>query len=205
MAQSEVDCCNSALARVGAASIIALDSSTNEGRKCLVAYESNRKSELRKHNWNFSIKRVTLAPDTAAPTFDFTYQFTIPEDCLKILRPADYYLDWVIEGRKILSNTSNVLNLRYVADVPDVTQWDAVFYDMVSVSLAMDICEPLTNSVSKKSALAQDYKDAAAEARKANAFEQGQADPADDGFLVAHRTSGRAGWPANWVNFKIQA
>jgi hypothetical protein len=185
MAQSVVDICNGALHRVGASSILALTDNTREARLCAAAYDANRRAELRKHRWNFTIKRVALAPDAAAPAFDFAYQFTLPTDCLRVLLPQDADLDWVVEGRKILSNYDDVVYLRYVADITDVTQFDAAFYDLMAISLALDLCEALTDSTSKKAQLAQDYKDAVLEAKKINAFEQVPAEAPDPTFLTA--------------------
>lgn len=185
MANSSVDVCNSALQLVGAARILSLSDNSPEGRACSVSYDSNRRSELRKHRWNFAIRRVSLAPDATPPAFDYTYQFTVPSDCLRILLPNDATLDWIVEGRKILSNASNVLNLRYISDITDTTQWDAAFYDMLSISLGMDICEKLTNSTGKKTELAAAYKDALAEAKRNNAFEQLPAQAPDDDYWLA--------------------
>lgn len=186
--QSGVDCCNSALQRVGASSILSLTDNSREARACNQAYDSNRRSELRKHRWNFAIKRVSLAPDIQVPAFDFLYQFSIPSDCLRILPPGDITTDWVREGNKILTNTNMsqvassgiVLNLRYITDVTDASQWDTAFYDMLALAIAVDIVEPLTNSTAKKSVLEKDYADALSEARRNNAFEQGPENPPDD-------------------------
>jgi len=214
MSQSVVDCCNSALQKVGAASITALTDNSREARACNLAYDSNRRSELRKHYWNFATKRIQLAPDSASPAFDYAYQFTLPTDCVRVILPNDPYLDWVIEGRKILTNsmqspfgyspntgslgtvyvppgglgstsTSTVavfLNLRYIADIQDCTLWDSNFYDLMSLSLAIDICETLTQSNPKKQALQEEYKDTVNAAKKADAFETLPADPPDDGW-----------------------
>ena len=185
MAQSVVDCCNSALQKLGAASILNLSDNSLEARQCTIAFDSNRRSELRKHKWNFAIKRAVLSPDSTAPAFDYLYAFTIPADCIRVLLPEDAYCDWVMEGRKILSNDTDTLNLRYVADITDVTQWDPTFYDLAAISLAIDICEKVTNSTQKKMTLDQEYKEAAASARKANAFENLPASgPADSFWLV---------------------
>lgn len=217
MSQSVIDCCNSALSMVGAASIMSLTDNSREARVCNLQYDSNRRDELRKHYWNFAIKRAALAPDTATPAFDFAYQFTLPADCLRIVIPNDANLDWTLEGRKILTNSikspfsSNVvnsqpgtvytppggvgttytavppapqLNLRYVSDVTDCTQWDASFYAVVSIAIAIDICEPLTQSNQKKQMLLQQYKDAISEARIADAFENLPADAPDDSWWL---------------------
>ena len=185
MAQTIVDCCNSALQRVGAAPIMSLTENTPEARACAIAYDSNRRDELRKHPWTFAIKRVVLAPDETAPEFDYTYAFTVPSECLRILRPATVALDWVLEGRKILSNTSNVLNLRYLADITDPTQWDANFYNVVAGALAVDICERLTQSNVKKQLLISQYDDDVKLARRMNAFESGPVVAVDDDWWVA--------------------
>lgn len=204
--QSIVDICNSALQRCGSATIQSLADNSREARACSVAYDSNRRDELRRHYWKFAMKRVVLAPDSAAPASDFAYQFSLPTDCLRIYFPNDAYLDWSVEGRKILTNTAQspfsaspvpgtptvttttpaiTLNLRYVADITDVTQWDASFYSVMSLALAMDICEVLTNSTSKRQSIKDEYKDAMAEARVADAFESLPQDAPDDGWWLA--------------------
>lgn len=185
MAQSVVDCCNSALQRVGAASITSLTDNSPEARACTVAYDSNRRDELRKHRWNFALKRVVLTPDATAPAFDFKYAFTLPTDCLRVLRPATSDLDWQIEGRKILTNDGTILNLKYVADVEDCSQWDASFYNVVAGALALDICEKLTQSNTKKDYCAKAYADDVKMARRVDAFESGPEDAADDDWWNA--------------------
>lgn len=195
--QSVVDVCNSALQRVGAATIQSLADNSREARACSVAYDSNRRDELRRHFWKFAIKRVVLAPDSTAPNSDFAYQFSLPTDCLRVIMPNDAYLDWSVEGRKILTNAatspfgttlptvttgtvSTKLTLRYIADITDVTQWDPSFYSVLSLSMAADICEVLTNSTSKRASIRDEYRDAMSEARVADAFESLPQDPPDD-------------------------
>lgn len=185
MAQTIVDICNSALQRVGAASILSITDNSPEARACNIAYDSNRRDELRKHRWNFAIARVVLSPDTAAPAFDFLYQFTLPSDCVRVLRPATSDLDWQVEGRKILTNDGTILQLRYVSDVTDVTQWDPSFYNVVCGALAIDIVEKLTQSNQKKQGLISDYNDSVKAARRMDAFESGPEDAPDDDWWNA--------------------
>lgn len=185
MAQTVVDCCNSALQRVGATTILSLSDNSPEARACSVAYDSNRRDELRKHTWNFAVKRVVLAPDATEPAFDFKYAFTLPSDCLRVLRPATADLDWQIEGRKILTNDSTTLNLRYIADIEDCAQWDASFYNVVAAALAVDIVERLTQSNVKKQNLEKDYDDSVKMARRVDAFEGGPEDAPEDDWWIA--------------------
>ena len=186
MAQSKIDCCNSALQKLGASSILNFTDS-KEGRQCAIAYDSNRRSELRNHPWAFATKRVQLAADSTAPAFDFLYQYTLPADCVKVLLPADSNLDWVIEGGKILTNWAAPLNVRYTADIDTEALWDPLFYDALAISLAIDLCESITNSTSKKAALDQEYLAAIGRAKKANAFEQLAQVAPDPSFITVRR------------------
>ena len=185
MTQSVVDICNSALQRVGATTILSISDNSPEARACSVAYDSNRRDELRKFKWNFAIKRVVLAPDATAPAFDYTYAFSMPSDCIRVLRPATADLDWQVEGRKILTNDSATLNLRYIADITDATQFDPSFYNVICAALAIDLVERLTQSNQKKQLLMKDYDEAIVLAKRANAFEAGPVDLPDDDWWLA--------------------
>jgi len=187
MAQSIVDCCNNALQMLGQTFIMSLTDGTRTSRQCQMASDNNRRAELRKYNWNFAKKRIVLAPDTIAPAFHFKYQFTLPSDCLRIIIPRDATLDWSIEGKKILTNEVDnelapTLNLCYTADITDPSLFDGAFYDMYSTAMAIDMCEAITNSTSKKAALERQYDDALQRARLANAFEELPEEAPDDTF-----------------------
>lgn len=185
MAQSIVDCCNDALQMVGAPRIMSMGDNRKEARQCASAWEGCRRSELRAHRWNFAIRRAVLAPDSSAPAFDFTFQFTLPTDCLRILRPSDYALDWVIEGRKILTNSGDKLQLRYIADIENPALWDSLFYDLTAVAVAEAICESVTGSTDKLKILNERRKGLIQEARRTNAFEQMPTSAPEDDYWVA--------------------
>jgi hypothetical protein len=185
MAQSAIDICNRALLKVGAASITALTDNSPEARACNLAYDATRRAALRRHPWNFAITRTTLAPDATEPDHDYDYQFTLPSDCLRVLRPAESGLDWKIEGRKILTNDGDTLYLRYVKDVTDPTQFDSAFYDYLSVALAVEIVEKLTQSNTKKQALNEEHRAMVREARRTDAIEGGPDEAAESDWLTA--------------------
>lgn len=185
MAQSLVDLCNKSLQRVGAASIMSFTDNSREARACAKAYDICRRDELRKHVWNFAISRAALAADTAAPPFDKAYGYALPADCLRVLLPGGMPVDWQLEGRAILSNSAGPLRLRYVADVTDCTLFDASFYTGLALSIAIDICEPLTQSNGKKQDLMAEYKDAISDARRTDAFESLPAEAVVDAWWIA--------------------
>ena len=189
MAQSTTNVCNLALQRVGSSTILNLTDDTTEARACNLVYDSVRREQLRRYTWGFATSRAVLAPDSLAPTanddFPFDYQFTLPADCLRIIRPPRVALDWKIEGRKLLTNDGTVLYLRYIADITDAASWDSSFYDVVAARLAQRIVEKLTNSNVKRDVLAQEYKEAVTAARLADAFESGPDDAPEDEWLTA--------------------
>lgn len=185
MAQSQVDACNNALLRIGAKSITSLGDNSPEARSCSVVYDAVRRTHLRRFPWSFARTRQVLAPDVTAPAFDYTYAFTMPAECLRVLRPRDNLCDWRIEGRKILTNDSNVLNLTYVQDVTDEAQWDPAFYESFQVALALALADRITNSNVKKGDLREELRGLIAEARRASSIENGPEDAPEDDWITA--------------------
>jgi hypothetical protein len=83
---SVVDICNSALNLLGASTISALTDDTKNARLCNQRYEPIRNRIFRSHNWNCLIKRVQLAKDSTSPVVEFAHQYTLPSDCLRVLK-----------------------------------------------------------------------------------------------------------------------
>ncbi len=110
---SVVDICNSALNMLGANNIISLTEDSKNARLMNQRYESVRDSIFRSHAWNCLIKRVELAADTTAPTHEYAKQYTLPADCIRVLKVGGHHngsssdLDagqkFKIEGRKLFN------------------------------------------------------------------------------------------------------
>lgn len=181
---SEVEICNRALQRVGAKRIAALDGSDKESRECLVAYAPLRDFLLRSHPWSFAIKRAALAADSDAPIGTDSEtpnaQYTWPTDALRILLPKSTSLDWIIEGRKILTSDAAPLYVRYIARITDPNTMDPMFRESLSCLIGDAICEPLTQSNTKRAGIRADLRDIIAEARRTNAIEKPPVESADD-------------------------
>jgi hypothetical protein len=172
---SETGIANRALQRLGATRITALDdASTKNGRACNVAYEPLRDALLRMHPWSFAITRAALAADSAAPVGDDApaYQYTWPTDALRILLPKDHTLDWIIEGRKILTDWDAPLYIRYIAKITDPNTMDPLFREALSALMAAELCDEITQSNPKKDRLKDDFDRVIAEARRTNAIEK---------------------------------
>src|SRR5262245_9022978 len=127
MATSEVQICSNALLLLGAGTINSFDDDNDRTRLVSNLWPNAKDAILRLHPWNCAIKRSQLAPDSAAPPFDYTYQFTLPADCLRVLSVGEVgeNPDYQIEGRRILFDES-LLNLRFIYRNDDVPNWDAL-------------------------------------------------------------------------------
>ena len=200
-ALSQVRVANLALQKLGAAEIVSMDEDTRERRAISRCYTMLRDRELRAHNWNFSIRRKVLAPSSVAPLFEFAKAFPLPSDCLRPLPPSRD-VDWTIEyhegSKHILTNEGTVIYLRYVSRITDETLFDPLFADMLACKIAWHCCEEITQSNQKKADIEKEYKDAKAEAKRMNAFEQATPQEPEPPWLTARYAGDRG---QNWLRF----
>ena len=142
---SVVDICNGALNQLGATTILSLTEDSKNARLCNSRYTQIRDALFRTHPWNCLQKRIELAADTTAPAWGFTNAFTLPADCLRLLRILDYDSNYKVEGRKILSNSSG-MKILYVARVTDPNEYDELLRETLSASLGADIAFGVTSN-----------------------------------------------------------
>jgi hypothetical protein len=151
-ALSETRVANMALARIGAKRIADIDSQTDKSNSLLhvqTHFAQTRQSLIRSHWWNFAKRRETLSANTTDPDFEWDNAYDWPADCLRIRHPFDsdsekrisrYSYD--VEARQILSDEST-MEIRYIADVTDPTQWDSLFVEVFVLTLALKLVMPL--------------------------------------------------------------
>ena len=173
---SVVQICNSALNQLGASSITALTEDSKNARLCNERYETIRDAVYRSHPWNCLVKRVQLAQDSDTPAWGFTYQYTLPSDCLRVLQIKDYNSDYKIEGRKLLIDESDVY-LIYIAIETDVNQLDILLRETISAGLAQDIAYAITSNLQVTKLMAEKYQAKLSEARHTDASEGYNTDP----------------------------
>lgn len=176
MAATDVQICNRALQRLGAKRITALSDDSVNARALNAAFEPVKLKLLRQHIWSFAIKRAELAADGTAPDWGKARAYTLPADFVRL---ADDYpedntntKDWEIEGRKIYSDDTDPIYIRYIYDVTDPNEMDPLFRELFSIELADAVCEELTQSNSKKESLLAEKKEVLREARRINAIEK---------------------------------
>ncbi len=93
--------------------------------------------------------------------------------------------DWVLEGNLLLSMENGAIMFRFAADVIDVTTMDDLFCEGLASRIALEVCEPLTQSTDKLRAIANEYKQFMGDARNVNGIEQGSTEPPLDDYIQA--------------------
>ncbi len=192
---SKVEICNSALNMLGANNITDLTEDSKNARLLNQRYEPIRDAVFRTHAWNCLIKRIELAADTDTPTHEYTYQYTLPADCLRVLRIGGHHdgsssdLDngqqFKIEGRKVLTDETTVY-LIYISKITDVNEYDTLLQETIAARLAAELCHAVTSSTSLAGQLKESYEEKLREARFTDATE-GTADKLDSSTFINSR------------------
>lgn len=92
--------------------------------------------------------------------------------------------DWVLEGGYLISRASGPIMLRFVADIIDVTLMDDMFCEGLGCRIALEVCEPLTQSTAKLGAIGSEYKQFMGDARNVNGIEEGPTPPPLDDYIA---------------------
>ncbi len=169
--------CSNALLILGAHPINDFNESTEHARLCANIYPTVRDDLLRAHPWNCAIKRVVLSPSSTTPEFEYSYQFPLPGDLLRVLsvgNPEDNF-NYRIEGAKLLANT-NTIRLRYVFRNDDVTSWDSAIVSTAEMLMAAKLAYAVTGSAALRDSMTQE---AAYKLRQAKAAD-GQEEPPEE-------------------------
>ncbi len=182
---SRVEICNRALDKLGSAAITSLDDNVKAARACARMFDAVRDSELRDHQWNFATARASLPELDETPVYEFSKQYQLPGDCLKVI-DVDPTGDWKIEGRRVVTDISAPLRIKYIQRVQDTSSFDALFVEALAARMAQELCEALTQSNSKKRAAQEDYAQAIRRARRADAIE-GTADALEETSWIKAR------------------
>jgi len=190
---STVDICNGSLNQLGATTILSLTEDSKNARLCNSRYTQVRDAVFRSHPWNCLQKRVELAADTTAPAWGFSYAYTLPADCLRLLRILDYDSNYKVEGRKILSNTSS-MKILYIGRITDPNEYDESLRETLSAALGADIAFAVTSNNQTASNMYNLFQDKLKDARFIDSTEGqnidqdlGMSDQIDAGTFINSR------------------
>ena len=185
---TEVSICSNALRRLGDDPITSLTDDTERARLCNSFYADTRDAVLRLHPWNFAITRASLAKLSTAPAYGFANQFALPTNpyCLRVLGME--YEDYIFKvenvathGRVLLTDEATA-NIIYVARITDTNLFDAMFVDVLTQKLAVDLAYPVTNSTTLQTQMQKVFEKKLSEARSIDGQEGFMDDLVSDTF-----------------------
>lgn len=188
MATSDVQVCSNALLMLGAQTINSFDDESDRATLVANLWPNMRDAVLRSHPWNCAKKRKLLAPDAAAPDFEFAYQFSLPSDCMRVLSVGEEgeTIRYKIEGRKLLTDEAQC-KLGYVFRNEDVTTWDALLVSSAEAFVAMTCAYPITKSAAQQQNMLALWQAKLREARTVDGLEEPTDDVGDKPFLNVRR------------------
>ncbi len=193
-----VDIVNRALSKLGEARLTSLTDGTTSAGLASSLFETVRDSEISGHTWNFAKTRTMLPAEAEKPAFGWAHQYLLPADCLRVLEAGpwpqavlDGYIDgdrrsFVLEGQHILTNHGPALNLTYLRRVTDAGLFPPAFVETLASRLAVEMCETLTASNSKREMAWKEYEQALRRARRLNAIGLPPQMVQDDSWMLAH-------------------
>lgn len=123
MAESKTDLANQALLLLGADTIASLTEEKTEARAANLIVDRSIDYVLSLHPWKCAIKRVSIAPESTAPAFEFTAQFTLPSDLIRLLRIYNFDREaYRMEGNRLLCDESelSIIYIGRITNIPDI-------------------------------------------------------------------------------------
>lgn len=167
---SKIEIINHALALIGGSRITSLSELTQEATIMSTVYETVRDELLRSHNWNFAIKRASLAKLSETPAFEFKAYFQLPADCLRVIRTDDMAKSHKIEGRKLATDAS-AIKIKYIRNDVVESEYDAQFTAAFATRLVVEVIESLPAKSNLLSTLMQLFQIRLDEAKSTNSIE----------------------------------
>jgi hypothetical protein len=178
---SNVDICNLALTKLGAARITSLLDETKQAKALNAIFDMERDALLSEHPWTFAIKRAEIPASSTAPAFGWLRAYPLPADYLKLVQVGDVWTFYDagdlgglfdVEAGAVLSDEVSPLQIRYVYRVTNAGLFSSTFGIALAARLRSSVAEELTQNLSKKNDADEDYRAAIHQAKRANDIER---------------------------------
>lgn len=121
--------------------------------------------------------------------FGHAYRYDLPEDFLRIVDVSNgnwsSRLPWEVQGSQMRTDEGITVQIRYIYRVKDPLVFDAMLLSLLAWRLALELCETITQSNTKKADLRDLYEEAMRSAKKSDAQEASPSDFEEDSWLLA--------------------
>lgn len=150
---------NIALRRVGVGSILSLSDGTEQAQSAGELFPIVRDSILRDHTWKFAKKQSALTQYATSPTYDYTFAYLLPVDCLFVVSAKDRARFNIlnINDQKVLVSDDAGVMITYRARVENPALWDPLFVSAFVSKLASEFALSLVKNYKLHEALMLEY------------------------------------------------
>jgi len=164
---SKVNICNLALTKIGTNTIVSLEESTENSRRCNIVYDPIRREVLRGHTWTFATKIKPLALIAGEEIINYDYLYSYPSDCLYINKVYDESNGDINNYKKLLTPDTNAqciasntyqAYIEYVKDIEDTTLFDDIFVEAFAARLASELVMSITGDSGMSNKFLQEYQ-----------------------------------------------
>lgn len=147
---TEIELVNAALRKGGGAKrILALTDSVGSAGIASDVLESERDDLLRSGIWNFAITRIKLAQLATLPVFGWSFAYTMPSDCERVVSVHDnsngdgavpYKIESILQADgsyiNVIATDADTVYLRYCRMVTDPNLMTASFRQVLILRMA---------------------------------------------------------------------
>lgn len=176
---TQEDIANMALAVLDEAPIVSLEDDNKAARLCNLHFELTREAELTKHLWYFAIVTDELTgTDTESGDGTLNWEYELPADFLRLIPLTDdneltgIPISWEQRDGKLYSDQDSPRKIRYIANMTEPNDWDALFTEVLVAALAIKLALPLTHKTGMLQIAQAAYDKALTDAMTANAFQR---------------------------------
>ena len=113
------------------------DDDTHLSRSVKAVWDVERQAAIRDHSWNFAMRRAALAQVVGQDATPYAAAYRVPATSLRLIEVLGHRRGpYQLEGPFILSNAAAPLRIRYLIDVPEPAEWDAMFAKVFAMRIA---------------------------------------------------------------------
>ena len=187
---SETQIYNAVLDKLAEESVLATTDEKAVARWLNRNYPLQRDVLLQRYPWNFATARRKLAADTTKPEFEWSYQYRVPDDSLRILpitadgRRNSPPIPFVVEGPMILTDKGAPLLVRYIFRQENTALFTPIFIDLLSQILAANFAYSLTGKANYAKQLLDVSNVSYLEAARIDSLEGLPEEPYDDEIIM---------------------
>lgn len=147
---SEIDLANIGLTMLGEAPILSIDNETPVQQACNILWPTAvRDFVLSEHPWNGALKMASLSQLAGTPLFDWTYQYVLPSDCLRVMRTDSDGTSWRVgigsdDTTKVLLYNYSTCKIEYLFRQTNVNYYSPSLQTAMGARFAMMLSTVLT-------------------------------------------------------------